>query len=98
MSRAYQPIDPRSPAYHEFARLYRIARAMRPSSRDGWNGELYSRGDDVWGSVNPRSGAISLNDRQVLPYLRTGVADRSGTADASTPDREIGRASCRERV
>jgi len=84
MSRAYQPIDRRSPAYQEFARLYRIARAMRPSSRDGWNGELYSRGDDVWGSVNPRSGAISLNDRQVLPYLtgRESQTDRAEQTQA----------------
>ncbi len=77
---AYQRIDPASRVYQEFARLYSVARAMRPSNHDGWNGELYSRDDDVWGSVNPKSGAISLNARQVLPYL-TGAPSPSHRAE-----------------
>jgi hypothetical protein len=62
-------IDPASPIYQEFARLYRAARQIRPSGVDRWNGELLARDDDVWGSVNPKTGTMALSQHRVLPYL-----------------------------
>jgi hypothetical protein len=86
MSDDRQPVDPRSPTYQEFARLYRLARATRPPVRDDghtWNGELLAR-DDIWGSTDPRSGAISLNKHTVLPYLtgRPSPDDRAEQTQA----------------
>ncbi len=81
MATSFRRVDPASLEYGEFARLYGIAKAMRPSSRDGWNGELYARDDRVWGSVNPMSGAISLNQTTVLPYL-------TGRASAENADEQ----------
>jgi hypothetical protein len=65
-----------SAVYREFARLYRIARMLRPTSVDRWNGELYATHGELWGGVNPATGAIRLSAQHVLPYL-TGSTSHS---------------------
>lgn len=62
-------IDPASPVYQEFARLYTVARGIRPSGLDRWNGELLASDDDFWGSANPKTGTITVSQHRVLPYL-----------------------------
>jgi hypothetical protein len=74
MDSRFQQIDRTSPLYREFARLHRIAREMRPSSVDRWNGELYARSDGMLGGFDPRSRSIRLSQDQVLAYL-TGSTD-----------------------
>jgi len=75
----FRPVLPTSTAYREFARLYQIARQLRPSAVDRWNGELYTREDAQWGSLNPTTGALRLSSYKVLPYL---------TGPSGHPDRE----------
>jgi hypothetical protein len=65
-----------SVAYREFVRLYRIARKLRPTSVDRWNGELYATNSGVWGSASPVTGAIRLSEPLVLPYL-TGATSHT---------------------
>jgi hypothetical protein len=65
-----------SVVYREFARLYRLARTLRPTGVDRWNGELWATHGELWGSVNPTTGAVRLSARQVLPYL-TGSTSHS---------------------
>jgi hypothetical protein len=55
-----QRIEPSSPVYQEVARLHPIAKQMRPSGLDRWNGELYARFDDKWGGLG-RDGTMQLN-------------------------------------
>ncbi|QNE17575.1 hypothetical protein F1D05_06215 [Kribbella qitaiheensis] len=69
-------IDPESPVYQEFARLYRIAQEMHPGGLDRWNGELYSRTDDKYGGLT-RDGTFRLNQTLVLDQLTGG----EGTGD-----------------
>lgn len=64
-----QPVLRDHAVYREFARLYRIARALRPTDVARWNGELSATHRAAWGSVNPATGAISLSAQHVLPYL-----------------------------
>ncbi|MDX6239890.1 MAG: hypothetical protein QOG10_4705 [Kribbellaceae bacterium] len=80
MATEAEQVDSASPTYQEFARLYRIARSMRPSDIDRWNGELHAHTDDVWGSVNPTTGTITLNHEQVLRYL-TGSPSHTDRAE-----------------
>jgi hypothetical protein len=80
MATEAEEVDSASPTYQEFARLYRIARAMRPSDLDRWNGELRAHTDDLWGSVNPTTGTITLNQEQVLRYL-TGSPSQTDRAE-----------------
>jgi hypothetical protein len=69
-------IDPASSVYQEFARLYSVARGIRPRGLDRWNGELLTSDDDLWGSVNPKTGTITVSQHRVLPYL---TGSRSST-------------------
>jgi hypothetical protein len=62
-------IHPDSAVYREFVRLYRIARSLRPTPTDRWNGELYATDAAIWGSVSPLTGATRLSARLVLPHL-----------------------------
>lgn len=55
--------------HREFVRLHRIARSLRPTSVDRWNGELYATDADIWGSVHPVTGAVRLSATLVLPHL-----------------------------
>ncbi|GAB2668758.1 hypothetical protein [Kribbella swartbergensis] len=67
-------LPPGSPPYREFARLYRLARSIRPTAVDGWNGELYATNSDSLGGFDRRSGSMKVNGPLVLRYL-TGRAD-----------------------
>src|SRR5258705_3840060 len=64
-------IEPSSAVYQEVARLYQIARQLRPSGLDRWNGELYARFDDKWGALG-RDGTMRLNQDLVLRHLTGG--------------------------
>jgi hypothetical protein len=44
---------------------------MRPGGQDLWNGELYARSDDKWGSLG-RNGTLRLNETLVLRHLTGG--------------------------
>jgi hypothetical protein len=80
----FRPVLPTSTAYCEFARLYQIARHLRPSAVDRWNGELYTRDDAQWGSLHPKTGALRLSSYKVMPYLTgpPGVPDRKAQSQA----------------
>lgn len=65
-----------SAVYREFVRLYRIARTLRPTGVDRWNGELFATHGEMWGSVSPGTGAMRLSALHVLPYL-TGTTSHS---------------------
>jgi hypothetical protein len=71
-----QLVAQQSAVYREFARLYRIARLLRPTSVDRWNGELYATHGERWGSVSPATGAIRLSAQHVLPYLTGSTSHR----------------------
>lgn len=59
-----------SATYLEFARLYRLARSLRPTSVDRWNGVLRaSDSESSFGGFNPRTGTMRLSGSAVLPYL-----------------------------
>jgi hypothetical protein len=63
-----------SATYQEFARLYQLARSIRPTGVDRWNRDLYASDSDTsLGGFNPRTGAMRLSGRAVLPYLTGGV-------------------------
>jgi len=64
-----QLVPRESAVYREFVRLYRVARRIRPTSVDRWNGALYATSRGVWGSASPTTGAIRLSAQHVLPYL-----------------------------
>ncbi|WP_328992473.1 hypothetical protein OG394_39435 [Kribbella sp. NBC_01245] len=64
-----QRVDPNSPAYKEFVRLYDIARELQPSDTDRWNRELYATTHGPMGSFDPKSGAIRLSQENVLDHL-----------------------------
>jgi hypothetical protein len=74
------PLVPRESAvYREFERLYQLARTLRPTSTDRWNGDLVAGGTDNWGSVDRKSGTITLSAHHVLRHLRG--SDSRGSAD-----------------
>jgi hypothetical protein len=66
-----QRIEASAPVYHEVARLYQIAKQLRPGGLDRWNGELYARFDDKWGGLG-RDGTMRLNNDLVLRHLTGG--------------------------
>jgi hypothetical protein len=65
-----------SAVYQEFARLHRLARSMRPTSVDRWNGELYATETRRLGGFDPKTGRIRLSDDRVLRHL-TGSRSES---------------------
>lgn len=74
-----QRIEPSSPVYQEVARLYQIARQLRPSGLDRWNGELYARFDDKWGGLG-RDGTMRLgraSDPAGAPATTGATSSRS---------------------
>jgi hypothetical protein len=58
-----------SAVYQEFARLYQLARTLRPTGADRWNGDLHATSTRRWGAFNPKTGAIRLSELDVLQYL-----------------------------
>lgn len=68
-----RPVDADSLVYREVARLYGIARLLRPTTLDRWNGALIATSTDTLGGVDPRSGALRLSGHRVLPYLTGSV-------------------------
>ncbi len=58
-----------SATYREFARLYQLARRLRPSAVDRWNGDLYATGTKNWGEFAPKSGDMRLSGPLVLQHL-----------------------------
>ncbi len=63
-------VDPRSPAYAEFARLHGLAHQLRPGPADRWDGRLFAiDGDGPWGAVNAATGSIGLSGPHVLDQL-----------------------------
>jgi len=78
MGEQFRHIGRGSPLHREVTRLYRIAQRLRPSPVDGWSGEIYSRSDDVLGGFHPRSGDLSLSEREVLQH----IARPGGAGDA----------------
>jgi hypothetical protein len=81
MAENFRRVDPSSSLYKEFARLYGVVREMRPSSVDRWNGELYSRSDDKFGGLDPKTGSIRLSQQHVLDHL-TGPGSAPSDAQA----------------
>ena len=77
-------VPPGSAVYQEFTRLYHLARSLRPTSVDRWNGELYSTNAEIWGRFDPKSGAIQLSENRVLRHLTgsTSQAAPRGQAQA----------------
>ncbi|WP_157979547.1 hypothetical protein [Kribbella monticola] len=73
-------VDPESPVYREFVRLYQIARSLRPTAVDRWSGNLWATQAETWGGFDPITGDLRLSDPLVLRHL-----DRSTT---TTPDRQ----------
>jgi hypothetical protein len=70
---------PRASATHrEFERLYRLARGLRTTATDRWNGDLVAGGNADWGAVHPKTGAIRLSSDLVLRHLQ-------GSTFKSTP-------------
>ncbi|WP_350278968.1 hypothetical protein [Kribbella sp. HUAS MG21] len=62
-------VDPNSLVYKEVARLYGLARSLRPVTLDRWNGVLVATSSDTLGGFDPKSGALKLSGHRVLPYL-----------------------------
>ncbi|GAA1569697.1 MULTISPECIES: hypothetical protein [Kribbella] len=73
-----QRVPEDSPAYREFARLYDLARQLRPTEVDRWKGDLYAT--DGPGGFDRRTGAIGIDEPLLLHEL-TGRA-------SSTPRRQ----------
>ncbi|WP_328326319.1 pentapeptide repeat-containing protein [Kribbella sp. NBC_00382] len=65
-----------SAVYQEFARLYQLARDLRPTGTDRWSGNLYATPGGSWGGYNPSTGDIRLSGPLVLRHL----VDPSSTA------------------
>src|SRR6266511_3726873 len=92
---AYERIDPSSAEYQEFARLYQFAQQIRPSARDGWNGELYARHDKIWGSV--RTSADDGHTRAGKRLVTCGNAETAcgGRVTTRRARRSLGWAGLR---
>jgi hypothetical protein len=58
-----------SETYREFARLYHLARRLRPTDIDRWTGDLYATGMENWGEFSPKSGDMRLSGPLVLQRL-----------------------------
>jgi hypothetical protein len=67
-----------SARYLEFARLYQLARSLRPTAIDRWNGDLYASHALRWGSFDPLTGDQRMSGELVLARL-------TGTTSASEP-------------
>lgn len=61
-----------SATYQEFARLYQVARSLRPTSVDRWNRDLFATDTELWGGFDPKTGSIRLSDDDVLRHLTGG--------------------------
>ncbi len=59
-----------SATYREFERLYRLARSLRTTATDRWNGDLVAGGGENMGAVHPKTGAIRLSTDHVLRHLQ----------------------------
>lgn len=64
-----RPLSGDSASYQEFARLYRLARSIRPAPADRWSGVLLATDTERFGGFCPKSGAMRLSSISVLPYL-----------------------------
>ncbi|MFI5697833.1 hypothetical protein ACIA58_38605 [Kribbella sp. NPDC051586] len=73
MAESAERITEDSPTYREFSRLYDVARQLRPTGVNRWNGELYATGGH--GGFDQQTGAIGV----YAPLLREGLS-RDGTA------------------
>lgn len=71
-----------SAAYQEFSRLYRIARSLRPTSVDRWNGTLYATDSERWGAFAAKTGDIRLSADRTLRHL-TGSTSHTDPAEQS---------------
>ncbi|MDX6283475.1 MAG: hypothetical protein QOH03_4546 [Kribbellaceae bacterium] len=69
-----------SAVYQEFSRLYRLARAQRPTSIDRWNGHLYATDSDRLGAFDPRTCDIRLSADRTLRHL-TGSSSLTNPSD-----------------
>lgn len=69
-------VPPGSAVHQEFARLHHLARSLRPTAVDRWNGELYATDAEVCGGFDPKSGAIHLSESRVLRHL-TGSTSKT---------------------
>ncbi len=79
MDSGAQLVSRDSPAYREFARLYRLAQSLRPTGVDRWNGELWATQGDRWGGFHPGTGRITLSGDHVLRHLvNSGNTSRPG--------------------
>lgn len=67
MPESGQRVPEDSRAYLEFARLYDLARQLRPTAVDRWNRELYATSD--LGGFDQTSGAIGIHEQ----LLREGL-------------------------
>ncbi|MGZ0152593.1 hypothetical protein ACXJJ3_36425 [Kribbella sp. WER1] len=74
MAESAQRVPESSATYREFARLYDLARQLRPTGADRWNGTLYATSGR--GGFDHHTGAIGVNERT----LREGLT-RQPTAD-----------------
>ncbi|MGW6197839.1 hypothetical protein ACWF0M_16975 [Kribbella sp. NPDC055110] len=68
MAESAQRVPEHSATYQEFARLYDVARRLRPTGIDRWNGELYATSG--LGGFDQRTGAIGVHE----PILREGLS------------------------
>ncbi|MFF0270581.1 hypothetical protein [Kribbella sp. NPDC004536] len=78
MPDAAQRVPEDSAAYREFARLYDLARELRPTAVDGWNRALYATNGP--GGFDHQSGAIGVDE----PLLRHELTGRP----SATPRRQ----------
>ncbi|MFD3405916.1 hypothetical protein ACFWUU_34835 [Kribbella sp. NPDC058693] len=67
MPESGQRVPEDSQTYREFARLYDLARRLRPTAVDRWNRELYATSD--LGGFDQASGAIGIHEQ----LLREGL-------------------------
>jgi hypothetical protein len=67
--------------YQEFVRLYQVARQLRPTSVDRWNGDLCAVAAENWGGFDPATGAIRLSPNRVLRHL-------TGSTSPTDPHRQ----------
>lgn len=74
MAESAQRVPESSSTYSEFARLYDLARQLRPTGADRWDRTLYATSGG--GGFDHRTGAIGVNERT----LREGLT-RDATAD-----------------
>jgi hypothetical protein len=60
------------PVYREFVRLYHLARGLRPTSVDRWNGDLLNSPVGHLGGFSPTTGRIRLAGDSILRHLDPG--------------------------